>query len=358
MRSLDAKHLVIGGGLLGLATADHLLRRGADGVVVIEKASTPGLARRGVGGLVLSSGLPGNHSLEDRSHLLLDDWPTYLEIDPKFRRAGALVSPAPTQSPADWEALQGDDPRLRSFRSDESHAFAGRDGLLDTEELTGALHWQVRRRGGRVLTDCTVQSLTDHGGRIGFSGTTRQGSGERVYLTAGAETPALARTIGVPLPFRQVCWQEMQLVGEPGEFAIIRLRRRPPADDLGGLLELDADVCESESSDDSEVIVLHEDGSIYLSVVRSCGPRADNLAVDWSLWEEIREELTAMIPALASARVRSGRAEQILALDSSPVSPVVECNGRLIVGGSFGLSGLLLSLSVGEALAEAGLSKA
>ena len=150
----------------------------------------------------------------------------------------------------------------------------------------------------------------------------------------------------------------MRLIGPPGEFGIVRLRRDVDNDvEDHGLLEIEHDVpSNSEPSTDTEIVLFREDGTIDLSLIRPCGPKSADITVDWSLWEDVRRDLSAILPTLGVARVRSARAEAILALEPETVTVRVELDGQLLVGGGCGLSGLLLAPALAERLAEAGLA--
>ncbi|MEM7261478.1 MAG: FAD-dependent oxidoreductase [Planctomycetota bacterium] len=364
MREIEAQHLVIGGGPIGLATADHLLRRGAEGVVVLERGQTPGQARRGAPGFLLSSPHPDHVELGARSHLLLEEWPEYLEIDPRFRCSGSLNLDPSEPLPGDWENLATDDPRRRHgpVETNGRVAFAPKDGVVDPSELTSALHWQVRKRGGRVLTDCAVDRLSLKGERVAFDAIRRSGSARKVYLTAGASIPLLIRTLGVETGVERTfaTWQRMTLHGPPLDFGLIRAWRTLAEDSSDVGLDLLEGFGEAEATGawpgETQVLLMHADGRIEFSAWVPSGPQPGEIPVDWTLWERARGEFVDAVPALADATVRSGSAE--LVLQPSGVGDVsIEslCDGRVLVAPALGAGGLFYSLSIGERLAEAGL---
>ncbi len=226
MRNLDADHLIAGAGLLGLALADHLLRRGAKRVVVLEKGTDAPPRGQGVRGIVLGTGLPCYREMEARGILLLEEWRDYLEADPRFLRCGSVSLPSLLESPG-GERLAGaalaERAPLLAAGAVEDAVFAPADGIVDLGCVRSALLSQVRRRGGHLVVNCALESIAVEDGTLRYAAATRAGSAGRIYLAAGAGNRKLWRDLArATLPAS--AWHTFTLqVPAGGSASILRL---------------------------------------------------------------------------------------------------------------------------------------
>ncbi|MEM7167220.1 MAG: hypothetical protein AAF581_17290 [Planctomycetota bacterium] len=330
MEALQVDHLVVGGGLLGLALADQILRRGGDNVLVIEAESAPSRRGLGGGGVVLRTGLDAYRAVEDRALLLLEEWPDYLGVDPLYRR---VETQKYTYTEADGNIAQ---------------AACSDGGLIDTVRLVSALHEHVRGRRGRLLFDAQLEQIertADRGFRFRAAG--REGVANNVYLT-GSPTDArwqqvLATTPSVSLS----AWHEFHLV-DVAEEATILLAELPQrtVETIGLALEEDDDDADGVPTGACWV----QDGTGGARLLLEGAPTTTTTepTVDWAILEHCRRELGPSVAALLSGTVRRGSAELCWGLD--PMLPQAAAT-KLWVAGSFGMHGVLLSLGLAEQIA-------
>ncbi|MFQ5654286.1 MAG: NAD(P)/FAD-dependent oxidoreductase [Planctomycetota bacterium] len=336
MSSIQAKHLIVGGGLLGLSIADHLLRRGAEGVMVLEQRSSPASGRAGGIAPALATGQEAYHPLESRARLLLEEWESYLEIDPCYHRCGSVLVPCPDPLPPGGEHLDRDGVARRvpglALADGCDAAFQGEDGLLDTTALLSALHWQVRKRGGNLFFHCQVQLLEEEEQGIAFSAPPRGGIAQRVYLAAGVDNLRLLRGLGADPPVAMIARHHFLFDAPAGGFSLVRL-------------------------DGDEAVLLDSgEGQWLLQLAAEPDLHHREPVVDWRLLEEFRRQRRELLPGLGGARIRRGSAENLLALDPDPPGIHTAAAGRILAAGAFDLYGVLLALALGERMAEEGLA--
>lgn len=369
MRIVNATHLVVGGGLLGLATADHLLRRGAEGVVVIEAKRALGNLHPSRPGVLLSTGRLRDRPMEDRNRVLLEEWPDYLEVDPKYRRSGSFEIPALEAPPTGWENLSSAQFRRRlsgdvDGPSESTATFVPQDGGLDIALVAQALHEQIRRRGGRVITDSPVSQLSRSKEGLRFEASQRSGRCEQIYLTAGAANLRLARQLEVALPYRGEIRHQFDIAGPKTDFRIFRSRAPLAQEADPGLLESEfLDVDSLDSASDGPMAEVEPVSELWIetpegqrSFVSWLPGRVDDSetpSVAFDEWRAFGDRWRECIPTLDQSSVRSASADPTLALGDS-VEPI-QCDS-VHVGGAFGAHGLALAFAVGEQLAEAGLT--
>lgn len=375
MRIVHAQHLVIGGGLLGLATADQLLRRGADGVVVVEAGRALGNLRPERPGVVLSTGRSQDAELEARNRVLLEEWSTYLEVDPSYRRSGSFQLPRVAPTPPGWEELDVRELAQRLGRGESGPIastpaafergahFVPEDGVVEVAVIVSALHDQIRRRGGRVVSESTVTRLRRDAG-IHFEAGQRGGRAEKLYLAAGAGNLRLAHQLEFPISARGLVRHQFDLVGAPVDFRIVRslgadrwLATEPTSDAVGLELEFEGDAgspTESrESESPTEVLVELRDGRRSLACYRPGLPESAEPEVEFPEWPSFADDLGSLLPELRDCSVRTASAHGTLALSPS-LEP--ETNGEDVwAAGGFGAHGLAVVFAVAERLAEAGL---
>lgn len=214
--------LVIGGGIIGMSVAYHLLRR-APGlrVTVLEKEGAPGTGAtaRATGGIRFQFSSPVNIRLSLLSH---PEWEGfagefgveiglvrhgYLFVTGRPETAAAFQEQAalqrslgvPTQllTPAEVQAL------VPAMRTDDLAAgsFCPWDGSADPHSaLLG--YWQrARELGARLLTDCPVTAVLQAGGRVTGVRTPRGDLAAPVVVNAaGPHAGEVGRLAGVAVP--------------------------------------------------------------------------------------------------------------------------------------------------------------
>ncbi|MGE3165345.1 MAG: FAD-dependent oxidoreductase [Planctomycetota bacterium] len=360
-----ARHLILGGGLFGLALADHLVRRGAEQVVVLESGSSP--SRRGLDetALVLRTGMASYRALEDRALLLLEEWPSYLEVDPDYRRGGSLMGPVDAQEDSFGERLTAREAAARQpllqLEPGEAARFFPDDGYLDTTQLLSALHWQVRRRGVRIVFDCEVDAIQDRGSHYEFRAGHRRGQASFVYFTGDPQHAPLLPSCGIGPHTALVDWHRFLIETQSTGGCLIRLSL-PPFPPLetasstydGGILELEYPEDEIPAEERQVLLVdtHRRERFLYMESGSTSRVDTDSTTVDWAVLEAFRRSPRQPIRGLREFVVRRGSAELLPALD--PVAPGILSNAdrRAFAAGAFGRSIVLLALAVAERIAE------
>jgi glycine oxidase len=187
--------VLIGAGVLGLATAEALLRQGAE-VTVLERGSV-GRESSWAGGGILSPLCPWDYSdevsrLALRGMELFSDFAQTLHqatgIDPEYLRSGMLVLPPfDVEIAKQWCATHG--------MKLEEH---GDDLLLPdiaqarNPRLMQALRARVEQLGGRIVEQCEVKQIVAEAGRVKHLATTQGDFSADAYIvTAGAWSKVL-----------------------------------------------------------------------------------------------------------------------------------------------------------------------
>ena len=182
--------LVVGGGVVGLSTAQALLQTGYQ-VTVVEKTAT-GQESSWAGGGILSPLCPWDYSaavtqLTNRSAILYAGWVKSLHevtgINPEYQVNGMLILPPFDLDQAQhWCVGHG-------MRAEEKNG-----GLLLPDvaqvrnpRLLQALRIRVKQLGGRIVEHCEVQAVKGDTGRVQHL-LTSQGifKAEHYIVTAGA----------------------------------------------------------------------------------------------------------------------------------------------------------------------------
>lgn len=219
METADA--VVIGGGVIGCATAYYLAGRGVR-VLLLERQALAGEASGANAGMVgASGGLPGQTLLHTRkSAELLAQAAEELGRPIEFVRGGRFML---AYSPAQWitvqefattrrregievELLSG--PEARRLEPALGPSLVGvanvpGDGHVNPFLLTHAYATAARRRGAEIRTGVTVTGLDRSGDRV-TSVRTKTGSvaAATVVLAAGAWSAEFMAPLGVSLPVR------------------------------------------------------------------------------------------------------------------------------------------------------------
>lgn len=217
---------VVGGGIVGLATARSLLRHGAGDVVVLEAEDRVGVHQTGHNSGVIHSGLyyaPG--SLKARLCALGREamYRFCREAGVAHRRSGKLVvASRPDERPA-LEELErrGRENGLEGLRrlsakevAERAPGVAGvaglwvpQTGITDFAEVARKIAEEVVERGGRVRTGARVGSVASTPGGLLVETTSGTTSVRRLVNCAGLHSDRVARMCGVDpglriVPFR------------------------------------------------------------------------------------------------------------------------------------------------------------
>ena len=223
---------VVGGGIVGVAVARALARRG-DEVTVLEKEHRLARHQTGHNSGVVHAGLyyaPGSlkATLCAAGRVALHDY--CLEKDLPYRELGKLVvavdeSELPALAEIERRARANGVPDLRrldgaaALREIEPHVagvaavHSPRTAVVDYAAVTEAMAQDVRAAGGRVLLGHEVTGLTPAGlaDRVRVVTPGLDEAFDRVVVCAGLQSDVVARLVGADpspriLPFRGEYW--------------------------------------------------------------------------------------------------------------------------------------------------------
>lgn len=228
---------VVGGGVIGLATALALARRGAR-VTVVERAAGPASESSGAAAGIVSLLYPWEHprplqALAAFSRDLYPDWCRHLKratgIAAGWREPGILsfdidraaaaerwaADYMQSVERADRERIAALAPAVSSTRGDA--LWLPEAGMVEPRRLAAALADGVARLGVSCLWSSPVERLRIDGKRV--TGLTLANGDSlaagAVVIAAGAWTGALLAPCGVDIPIRPVRGQVIELVGPP-----------------------------------------------------------------------------------------------------------------------------------------------
>lgn len=329
MSSLNCDHLVMGAGLLGLATADHLLRAGASKVLLLEKASSASPMRATLRAPLLAPAAREWQSSTLRSRVLIEGWADYLERDPDFQRSGSLAFAL--EGEGGGELLRPEDvlrrwPCFSSIPGPGASLDPG-DGHIDAVEIFTALQAQVRDRGGRIIGDCEVLSLEEQDDGVIFKASGREGKAKQVLLAGGAGNLNILENLGIRHSLELESWHGFHLQA---------------SEELPGVIWF---------PQEKALLQQLQEGELVLEIaapVSSVG--SVDVSVDWSLLEGVRQKFGESLPAIVDSPALRGVSGLRLALTENPDFPTSR-GGKIIAGGGFGCHGPLLAIAAAESLA-------
>lgn len=213
-------HVVVGGGIVGLSTARHLLesRAGVD-VLVLDKEPAVGRHQTGHNSGVIHSGIyyqPG--SLKARmcreGARRTEEYAAERGVPVKL--VGKLLVATDERELAGMHALRerADVNRVPAevidaaeLRRREPHVtglgalWLPGTGITDYGAITRALAGDVRGAGGSVATGCEVQGIHESGDEVRLTTSTGVVRARNVVFCAGVQADRVARMAGLPVDF-------------------------------------------------------------------------------------------------------------------------------------------------------------
>ena len=349
--------VVIGGGIMGTATAYHLAKRGV-GVTLFEKDH---LAAGSTG---YTCGVIRQHySVETLARMAfraLQVWENFDETvggDAGFKKLG-VVWVAGSQHKSEFvssvKVLQSIGIRAELLDSDslreltpylvaedvQTGIYESEGGVADGSMACNAFANRARELGARIIQGVKVKNIRVVRGKV-VGVDTISGSVDTpiVINTAGPWGPSLARSIGIKIP------------AEPSRHQVVSFRQ--PDDFQNPMHPVIADFINGfytrpDTGNLTNIGALEDDTS---DVVRN--PDSYNAKADPSFIEDMAERSSRRIPDLNRGWFKSGWAGMYTVTpDWKPIIDKIELVPGLIVGLGFSGSGFKMGPVVGEMLAD------
>ena len=226
--------LIIGGGIVGAASAYHLARRGASVTLLESQQLAYGATGRNLGYIWVHTRRVGPE-LELVMHLRreLEELPGIFDDDFGLRTEGGLLyvqTEAQLATLAEFVARrQADGVEIRLIDGDEARALAPilpesvigasycpLDAQMESDRYVRGFAAAATRAGGTILEGTPVTTLERDGSRIArvatATGTYTPGA---VVVAAGAWTPELLRQVGAEVPIHPMRLQIVQTTPMP-----------------------------------------------------------------------------------------------------------------------------------------------
>jgi glycine/D-amino acid oxidase-like deaminating enzyme len=351
--------LVIGGGIVGAATAYHLARRGLDVTLLEADRLASGASGRNLGFIWQHTRRRGPElDLVAATRRELEGLPAELDADFGLRCAGGLVYiDREEQLPAlrefvasrvadglDVRLLDGDEARdMAPILSGRvlAASFCADDAQIDPGRYVRAFAHAAEREGASVEEGVAARRLVARNGRIeGVDTAAGLRPAGTVVLATGAWTPPLAAEVGANLPIHPmrlqiVATEAMPRRLEPLLYGPAAMKQYSIFQELPSFDAADFTV-EAETRHGTTLLesaCQRDDGSYLL------GCAMDYPGLDWS--PDVRgvacitEGLGAALPALAGARFASAWAGVLpYTSDNLPlIGPVPDVDGLFVAAG-------------------------
>jgi glycine/D-amino acid oxidase-like deaminating enzyme len=221
--------LIIGGGIVGAASAYHLARRGVSVTLLEANRLAYGATGRNLGYIWVHTRRPGPE-LELVMHLRreLEELPGVFDDDFGLRTEGGLLYVHTEEQLATLGEFvtqrQADGVDIRLIDGDEARSIAPilpdtvigasycpLDAQMDSTRYVRGFAAAATRAGARILEDTPVSALERDGSRIARVVTDKETfTPGRVVVAAGAWTPELLRQVGADIPIHPMRLQIVQ----------------------------------------------------------------------------------------------------------------------------------------------------
>lgn len=345
--------VIVGGGVMGAATAFYLAQAGVRDVLLLERDAL------GSGGTGRSMAILRMHysnevtvRMAHESRLVIADFERVVGAPSGFVKTGYVLLVAPEQATALRKNVAlgrslGVDARSLSpgegagvlpagFALDGvgAVAFEPDSGYADSSAVTNGFASAARRSGARIALGVGVRSvLVRNGKATGVDTTSGPVNARVVVLVAGAGTPDLLRGVGADLPVSFVRHQVVKL-----HRPLDRLPTHPTIADVPGCLSFRPD------SGDLTLVGIREDPVDSADYVRT---------VDTEVALEAMDAVAHRLGPMADAGWDGGWAGLFdVTPDWHPVIDHVPGVEGLVCGVGFSGHGFKLSPTVGHTLAE------
>ncbi|MPZ48571.1 MAG: glycine oxidase ThiO [Dehalococcoidia bacterium] len=348
--------IVVGGGVIGCATAYYLAREGAS-VTLLERGELAGEASGAAAGLLAALSDEGGNRGAAFQALCLDSLSLYgsllpeldaTGVDVRYRHGGVLHvalddaearhlrhrfeaqrALAPNNRWLDSAGIAREEPLV------SANATAGLlspdEHYLDPQRLTLALAEAARRHSATVLTETPVTALVRHRDRLaGVRTLTGALPADHVVLAGGPWTSRLAARLGAHVPVYPVRGQMLSLKG--------------PTPQLGHVIW-----------GAHAYLVPREDGQTYVgATVEDVGYRRRNTNAALT---HLRRAAAALVPSLASAPLlRAWSGLRPATPDALPIMGLLPGWQNAWVATGHFRNGILLAPISGQLLAQSILS--
>lgn len=352
---LTADVVVIGGGSTGTSVAFQLARRGAGGVVLVERGAVgSGPTSKSMGIIRLHYSYEPLIRLALRSLELFSHFEDLTGGTADFTPSGFLLAASPAQMPSLREnvalqqrlgvrtsvlatdRLKDLDPRLEVGDLGGA-AYEPESGFADGYATASSFASAARRMGVRILEQTPVERIVLESGSVQAvvtSGDTI--STPRVLVAGGPWTPALMEPLGIVVPIESSREQVVQLAPPP-QFGPLEVVLEDLAQGFFGRPEAGGTVLSGVLEEEAEEIVQ---------------PDAYNHGVDFDYVERVGHMWAHRYPSAADAQVRGGYASLYdVTPDWQPVLGQVDGVDGLFIAAGFSGHGFKLSPALGEVLA-------
>ena len=226
--------LIIGGGIVGAASAYHVARQGASVTLLEANELASGATGRNLGYIWIHTRRPGPE-LELVMHLRreLEELPGMLDDDFGLQTEGGMLyvhTEAQLETLREFvERRQADGVDMRLIDGDEARSlapilpdtvigasFCADDAQMESARYVRAFAKAAERHGARVLEHAPVRGLERDGSRIARVVTESETfTPGRVVVAAGAWTPELLRQVGAEIPIHAMRLQIVQTTPMP-----------------------------------------------------------------------------------------------------------------------------------------------